>query len=829
MHRLQFSVPLASATVLAAAFIPASMVAQLHATLAPRGAYDSRLSSPRARSLERPARIIGASSTGPIGPVKERVPRARLVDSLLPESLLAARTLRYGGWVSVSPDGRYVAYVVSPSSAQERQGDVVTTRTGWRLLPSGAPSTAGQIWVLNLRTRRAVAIAGEHGHSWAPAWSPTGSVLAFLADRDGRVRLWCWRPGAHAALRRVSEAPLSSGYYGALRWTPDGKNLILASPSRADLDEAAARERAKAPGQASKTPSVEVRRSGFSDSTDQRVSSSLGVSVLRAALSEIVQVDVRTGRVRHLAQDVGIDWLQPSPDGQLLAYAALRDYSRPEGLKYQSYYTLLVVPLSGGAPRILATDLPMSLEGQDRLRWAPNSRAIAFSTLGLAAQHGLFRIAVDGSGSVPLQPYTPFMDVNNGAAEGVVWDAEGRALYGWSGPVVWRYDAVSGRGREIARLPGKHIWHLVTRGDFHGLYQPTQASILAVARDDSGTTAGFYRINVVSGEVTPLYEVNGRLGGERDYWTENTTVVSARDSIVFVQESAIEPSELWEADASFHQVRRVSHLSGTVSDGPLGERRLFQWTTANGERRRGILLLPTAYKPGTRYPLIVWMYERSIPQFVNTFGLTGHKVFNLHLFATRGYAAFYPDLTWAPESVMTSLGEHVHSGVEALARLGIVDSTRVGMVGHSSGGYDVLAVAVTCPWVRAGVAAAGPADMVMAFGGTMDNPIGYDWAERQMGLGAPPWVHPERYVANSPSYHFDQVKAPLLLLQGTADAFNLGHMDLAYAELKRLGKPVEYRRYPGEGHVPDLWTPANRLDASRRMLEWFDTYVKAAR
>jgi dipeptidyl aminopeptidase/acylaminoacyl peptidase len=116
----------------------------------------------------------------------------------------------------------------------------------------------------------------------------------------------------------------------------------------------------------------------------------------------------------------------------------------------------------------------------------------------------------------------------------------------------------------------------------------------------------------------------------------------------------------------------------------------------------------------------------------------------------------------------------------------------------------------------------------MEFGSTMDNPVGYEWAERQMGLGAPPWEHPERYVMNSPSYHFDRVRASLLLLEGTADEFTRAHMDLAFAELKRLGKPVEYRRYPGDGHVPDEWAPANRLDAERRMLQWFDSYVMRA-
>ncbi len=361
---------------------------------------------------------------------------------------------------------------------------------------------------------------------------------------------------------------------------------------------------------------------------------------------------------------------------------------------------------------------------------------------------------------------------------------------------------------------------------------------------------GFYRVPV--GDVAaaptrltpfaPLADVTTRHGqgvawdslgrtlvGE-GFMAENTTVVSSRgDRIIFGAESASEPPELWTADSRFRAVRRISHLSGAVLNVPLGERRIVQWTTAQGQARRGIMLLPAGYRSDVQYPLIVWMYEKSIPTYVNAFGLSGQAFFNLHLFATRGYVSFYPDLTWTKDSVLPSLGEQVHDGVHELARRGIVDSTRVGIVGQSSGGYDVLAVATAYPGVRAGVAVSGIADMVMEFGSTMDDPVGYEWAERQMGLEAPPWEHPERYVLNSPSYHFDRVQASLLLLEGTADDFTRAHMDLAFAELKRLRKPVEYRRYPGEGHVPDDWTPANRLDAERRMLEWFDLYVKASK
>ena len=70
-----------------------------------------------------------------------------------------------------------------------------------------------------------------------------------------------------------------------------------------------------------------------------------------------------------------------------------------------------------------------------------------------------------------------------------------------------------------------------------------------------------------------------------------------------------------------------------------------------------------------------------------------------------------------------------------------------------------------------------------------------------MALGAPPWERPQNYVRNSPSFHFDDVRAALLLVAGTADSFTIRHMDLAYLGLKRSAKEVEYRRYRGEGPV----------------------------
>jgi dipeptidyl aminopeptidase/acylaminoacyl peptidase len=94
-----------------------------------------------------------------------------------------------------------------------------------------------------------------------------------------------------------------------------------------------------------------------------------------------------------------------------------------------------------------------------------------------------------------------------------------------------------------------------------------------------------------------------------------------------------------------------------------------------------------------------------------------------------------------------------------------------------------------------------------------------------MGLNGSPWDYPERYIANSPSFHMNQVKTPLLIVQGTDDTGIVIQMDLTFNLLKHLGRTVEYRRYAGEGHVPDEWNPSNQKDAVENMLQWWDRYL----
>ncbi len=104
------------------------------------------------------------------------------------------------------------------------------------------------------------------------------------------------------------------------------------------------------------------------------------------------------------------------------------------------------------------------------------------------------------------------------------------------------------------------------------------------------------------------------------------------------------------------------------------------------------------------------------------------------------------------------------------------------------------------------------------------------WAESGQGrMGGSPWEVQERYLANSPMFYLDRIETPVLIIQGEEDTATPSFLaDQVFVGLRRLGKRVEYALYAGEDHGEGGWTLPNQLDYLKRVLAWFDRYLKAA-
>jgi len=353
-------------------------------------------------------------------------------------------------------------------------------------------------------------------------------------------------------------------------------------------------------------------------------------------------------------------------------------------------------------------------------------------------------------------------------------------------------------------------------------------STIFVAFDEGSKRFRFVRVNLRSSQSSLLMNIgqtNEHIAGD----LVGTVSSDGRQFVYFSQDSQHD-WDLWLTGADFKNPQHLTHINPQFDRYLLGAARLIEWRSADGDSLHGALLLPAGYREGKRYPLIVWVYggEYGSDQ-VEKFGLLDGP-FNLQLFATRGYAVLFPDSPQHLGTPMVDLAKTVLRGVDKVIEMGIADPDRLGVMGHSYGGYCVLSLIVQTKRFKAAMAADGFGDIVAAYGQMDKDGSAFHTSTAEHGqdlMGGTPWEFRDRYVENSPIFFLDRAETPLLIVHGAEDTTVSPFLgDEVFVALRRLGKEVEYAKYEGEGHSPSEWSYANQLDFCERMIAWFHNHLK---
>lgn len=187
-----------------------------------------------------------------------------------------------------------------------------------------------------------------------------------------------------------------------------------------------------------------------------------------------------------------------------------------------------------------------------------------------------------------------------------------------------------------------------------------------------------------------------------------------------------------------------------------------------------------------------------------------------------------------PSDPMLDLDKGVKPAIDKVVELGIADVDRIGLMGHSYGGYSVYSLVTKTERFKAAVAYAGFTDLLSLYGSfdpryrfnDVMNPIfgPYLLESQQARMGVPPWKDLDRYLRNSPYVHVDKVTTPLLMIHGDLDAIPLSQAEQFFIALNRLGKRAKLVRYLGEGHIVE--SPGNTIDMWDHILNWFDEFLQ---
>jgi dipeptidyl aminopeptidase/acylaminoacyl peptidase len=708
--------------------------------------------------------------------------------------------------VHVAPGGRQVLYTVRSVEREGENGDR-TYRTHLWLAPADGSAEPRAL------TR------GSRSAS-QPAWHPDGDRIAFVRPVDGQSQIFVLpltggEPMQITRLRHGASTPA---------WSPDGRRLLFA----ASLSETAVRERdggapawpderpGRAPGDtggAEPDPDgslAEIRawldanavkgrprvlnRLNFQGELDLQPDMSFRHLYVIDAREDAEPIPVTRGFFSYQ----GGAWLT---DEQLVVAAAPVEDAHPDRVRHSSLY---VIDPDGRNFRMLLEMEGYSLSNPIP---SPDGRTVAFSARDMDdpgyAQTQLGIYGIDGR--TPAALLTADLDRSASAAR---WSADG--------------------------------WHLYfvapTDGDFP-LYRIAVFGDRRAEEDEETPPDEPDSDGDARPEITRL---TGTGLGVRSFDTTER-------SVYYVRTEVANPFELYASNLAMTEERRItSHNASWLESRRVsfpGHGTVQRPTAAGDTLEIHYWIMPPAFQAeGGMYPLLLQIHggpaamwgpgEASMWHEFQYFAARGYGVVFSNPRGSGGYgrefqAANFQDWGTGPAG-------DVLATAEIAAAESWADPDRQVVTGGSYAGYLTAWIVAHDDRFQAAAAQRGVYDLHTFLG------EGNAWRLVENHFGGHPWDQVidaatgdtlsarEVLDRESPMTFVDRITTPLLIKHSDRDLrTGVIQSEMLYRSLKILERPVEYARYPGEGHdLSRIGNPELRLDRLLRIHEFLARYVE---
>jgi dipeptidyl aminopeptidase/acylaminoacyl peptidase len=610
-----------------------------------------------------------------------------------------------------------------------------------------------------------------------PVWSPDGSMIAFVSNRGGQgpqIYILPVNGGEAWAL-----TDMENGAYGPV-WSPDGDGLLFGSEltTRELLEEnQIAGTEAGPPADTAMWGSMAAIRNWLDRNAEKEepaVITRLNFQAERElapiqSWSHIYVIGLADKTPRRLT-DGPFDHFDPSyaPDGQSIAFVANIPMGVPPDFSVKN--DLYVMGLDGGTPQKLEIPRRSIVEPS----WSPDGSSIAFAardTADRSAAHTEIGVIEFPSteGSIEVSWLTRGLDRS---ARDYSWSPDGAAIYFTAG--------------------------------VHG-------------------TVPIYRVRLSDGEIRQM------VSGERGILDFDL----GSESLAYVVTEPANPSEIYTADPAGIDERRITELnSGWLAGVHVQPHRGFYYRSFDGRRVQGWLIDPIDFDTTSQHPLVLEIHggphamwgpgERSMWHEFQLLAANGYLVLYTNPRGSGGYGLDFKlaiQRAWGDGPMRDVL-----TAVDTVVQRHLVDVDRMVVTGGSYAGYLTAYLVGHDHRFKAAVAQRGVYDLATFFG------EGNAWRLVPWEFDAYPWEDNEILRAESPITYAHRVQTPLLIMHSSRDLrTGVSQSEMLYRTLKVLQKPVEYVRYPREGH--DLsrgGEPLLRIDRLLRILEFFDRYLSSA-
>ena len=674
--------------------------------------------------------------------------------------------------VAFSPDGQRVAFLVTQVDSTEN-------------------AYYSHIWIADLK--RETARPYTHGavRDRNPVWSPDGTQIAFVSNREGDTAQIYLLPMAGGEPHAVTD--LETGASGPM-WSSDGRKLLF-------------------------TSSLTTRQ--LEEEEEEEEAAAAAAAAAAEGGAGATETDTGGDGAMFGSMEAIRNWLAKNAAEREPAVITRLDFHGERDLNPIERWThIYLLDLEEGKPRRLT-------EGNfdySSPRFSPDDQRVAFTATitdgfhpDFARKTDLFVMNVDGEmlRRIDIPEHSVFVGS---------WSPDGDQL------VFASRDTVNGSAAHT-ELGLVELDDEGRDDQIRWLTRPLDRSITGFSWGPAGES--IYFTAVVHGTV-PIYRIRLQDGDVRQVASGERGVMSfdvASEALAYVVTQPSNPSELYVSNLDGDDERRLTDLNaGWLSTVQLQPPSGFWYRSFDGQRVQGWVIEPVGYQPGRKYPLAVEIHggphvmwgpgESTMWLEFQLLAANGYTVLFTNPRGSGGYGLAFKYLiqrAWGDGPMRDVL-----TAVDSVVARGVVDEQRMVVTGGSYAGYLTAYIVGHDHRFAAAAAQRGVYDLAVFFG------EGNAWRLIPFEFEAYPWEDPEILRENSPISSAHLIETPLLIIHSDRDLrTGVSQSEMLYRTLKVLQKPVEYVRYPRAGHdLSRTGEPLLRIDRLLRILEFFDRHVQ---
>jgi dipeptidyl aminopeptidase/acylaminoacyl peptidase len=700
--------------------------------------------------------------------------------------------------------------------------------------------------LLEIATGKQVKLATPAGAKFdMPVWSPDGTRFAALNHTAASLELYVGSVNP-AALRRVAGVRVNGTLGQAVAWMPGGKELLVRLVP-------AGRGPAPRPPTAPAGPNVQesAGRAGPVRTFQDMLKSPYDESLFEYfCTSQLAFIDFSSGAAAPIGKPVLAGPASPAPDGRHLLVTSIRTpysylhpymaFPREVAVWDRTGKVLHVVHRAPLEDKVPIEGVPA---GPRNVAWRPTEPATL--TWWEALDGGDPRVKAPHRDKLMMLK-APFKGDPAEVAK-TVHRARG-LTHGEGGMAMVSDFDRNRRWVTVTRIflddrqaepktifsrsvqdrygdPGQPAMKPLPTGGWVIHQQGDSIFLTGPGATPKGDRPFLRRLNLRTGETEEIFRA-----GEDGY--EPVEALLAGDGSKFLTsfETPTTPPNFYVRTRGSEERKALTNFTDPAPQLRQIKRQLVTYKRDDGVQLSFTLFLPPGYKEGTRLPTLLWAYPLEYTD-AGTAGQIGGSTQRFvtmrgasHLFLLLAGYAILNDATIPivgdPETVNDTYVEQLVASARAAigkaVEMGVADRDRVGVSGHSYGGFMTANLLAHSDLFRAGVARSG------AYNRTL-TPFGFQSERRTF------WEARDVYMKMSPFTWADKINEPLLLIHGEADN-NAGtfpvQSERLYQAVRGHGGTVRLVMLPHESHG---YAAKESIEhAIFEMVSWFDRYVKNA-